>query len=89
MNACPTFAGHRLLRPMILAALLLAGTTGLQAQTLRLRLGADPETLYNVQSISSTVDNVLGTYVLERLVYLDDKGQPQPWLAESWPIASR
>ena len=86
--ARPTFFSRRTVRPLILTALLLAGTTGLQAQTLRLRLGADPETLYNVQSISSTVDNVLGTYVLERLVYLDDKGQPQAWLAESWQVST-
>ena len=73
-----------------LAALLLAAACALPAtaQTLRFRLTADPETLYNVQSISSIVDGVVGTYLTERLVYLDAQGQPQPWLAERWSIAA-
>jgi peptide/nickel transport system substrate-binding protein len=60
-----------------------AGTPGVA----RIRLEIDPEGLYNVQSISLIVSNVLGNFLLERLIYLDDKGQPQPWLAESWQIA--
>lgn len=73
-----------------LAAVLLAAACALPAgaQTLRFRLLADPETLYNVQSISNIVDGVVGTYLTERLVYLDGNGQPQPWLAESWAIAA-
>ncbi len=73
-----------------LAAWLLVGACTLPAaaQTLRFRLPADPETLYNVQSISNIVDVVVGTYLTERLVYLDAKGQPQPWLAERWTIAA-
>ena len=50
----------------------------------RIRLPIDPEGLYNVQSISLVVSNVLGGFLLERLVYLDEAGKPQPWLAESW-----
>jgi peptide/nickel transport system substrate-binding protein len=50
----------------------------------RLRLPIDPEGLYNVQSISLVVSDVLGNYLLESLVYLDEKGQAQPWLAQSW-----
>ena len=53
----------------------------------RLRLPIDPEGLYNVQSISLVVSGVLGNFLLERLVYLDDTGKPQPWLAESWKVA--
>ncbi|SDR19630.1 peptide/nickel transport system substrate-binding protein [Rhizobiales bacterium GAS113] len=53
----------------------------------RLRLGEDPETLYNVKSFSLTVGDVLGPYLLERLVYFDESGQPRPWLAESWTIS--
>jgi len=30
---------------------------------------------------------VLGNFLLERLVYVDDKGLPQPWLAESWQVS--
>ncbi len=36
-----------------------------------------------MQSISLAVSSVLGNYILESLIYLDDKGQAQPWLAES------
>jgi peptide/nickel transport system substrate-binding protein len=49
-----------------------------------IRIEIDPEGLYNVQSISLVVSNVLGGYLLERLVYLDEKGEPKPWLADSW-----
>ncbi len=52
--------------------------------TLTFRLGEDPETLYNVQSISLTVASVLGDQILEGLVYLDEKGLPRPWLSDSW-----
>src|ERR1700712_3688854 len=57
------------------------------AGTARIRLPIDPEGLYNVQSISLVVSSVLGDYLLERLVYLDAKGVPQPWLAEAWTVA--
>jgi peptide/nickel transport system substrate-binding protein len=50
----------------------------------RLRLPIDPEGLYNVQSISSIVSDVLGNFLLESLLYIDEQGMPQPWLAESW-----
>jgi peptide/nickel transport system substrate-binding protein len=53
----------------------------------RVRLGEDPETLYNVKSFSLTVNDVLGSYILERLVYFDADGKPQPWLAESWQVS--
>lgn len=57
------------------------------AGTARIRLPIDPEGLYNVQSISLVVSSVLGNFLLERLVYLDAAGKPQPWLAESWQVA--
>jgi peptide/nickel transport system substrate-binding protein len=56
--------------------------------TANIRLEIDPEGLYNVQSISLIVSNVLGGYLLERLVYLDENGEPKPWLAESWTSSS-
>lgn len=56
-------------------------------ETLHFRLGEDPETLYNVKSVSLTVSSVLGPYLLERLVYFDAGGQAQPWLAQSWTIS--
>jgi peptide/nickel transport system substrate-binding protein len=55
-----------------------------QAASAKLRIEIDPEGLYNVQSISLVVGNVLGSFLVERLVYLDGEGNPQPWLAESW-----
>src|SRR5437868_2078071 len=54
----------------------------------RFRIELDPDDLYNVQSMSLVVSNLLGSFLLERLVYLDDKGQPQPWLAKSWEVGN-
>jgi peptide/nickel transport system substrate-binding protein len=56
-------------------------------QVLHLRLGEDPETLYNVKSISLTVNNTLGSFMIDRLIYFDEEGKPQPWLAESWTVS--
>ncbi|MGF6175433.1 ABC transporter substrate-binding protein [Ensifer sp. 4252] len=53
-------------------------------QLCRFRLSVDPETLYNVQTMSLDVSDVLGSYILESLVYLDPQGKAQPWLADSW-----
>lgn len=62
-----------------------AGSSFAQVEKVaRFRLLIDPEGLYNVQSISLVVSDVLGSYLLESLVYLDEKGQALPWLAESW-----
>jgi peptide/nickel transport system substrate-binding protein len=68
-------AGSLMLAPFVRAA---------TPATANIRLEIDPEGLYNVQSISLIVSNVLGGYLLERLVYLDENGEPKPWLAESW-----
>src|ERR1700729_2937357 len=54
-----------------------------------IRIEIDPEGLYNVQSISLIVSNVLGGYLLERLVYLDEKGEPKPWLPGPPPDRDR
>ncbi len=54
--------------------------------TLHFRLAEDPETLYNVNTISLTADGVMGNYLLERLVFFDAEGKAQPWLAESWEV---
>ncbi len=80
-------------RALLSAALvLLISQSPLRAAergpTLTFRLQEDPETLYNVQSISLTVASVLDDQILEGLVYLDAKGLPQPWLAQSWKIGS-
>jgi peptide/nickel transport system substrate-binding protein len=60
---------------------------GAAEQVLHLRLGEDPETLYNVKSISLTVNSTLGNFILDRLIYFDQEGKPQPWLAESWAVS--
>jgi peptide/nickel transport system substrate-binding protein len=54
---------------------------------LHLRLGEDPETLYNVKSFSLTVANTLGSFLLDRLIYFDADGKPQPWLASGWTVS--
>lgn len=71
-----------------LAALVADPRSGrAAAKELRYRLSEDPETLYNVQSVSLTVNQTLSNYLLERLIYLDASGKPQPWLAESWAFS--
>jgi peptide/nickel transport system substrate-binding protein len=55
--------------------------------TLNLRLSEDPETLYNVKTISLTADGVMGNFLLDRLIYFDREGKPQGWLAESWTVS--
>lgn len=70
----------------VLAAALCV--TSLQAQDLSLRLTEDPETLYNVNTVSLTAGNVINNYFLERLVYFDADGAPQPWLASGWEVSA-
>ncbi len=67
-------------------ALCLA-TAAQAADVLRVRLEEDPDSLYNVQTGSLVANSVLGNFLLERLVYIDVKGLPQPWLAESWQVS--
>jgi peptide/nickel transport system substrate-binding protein len=80
---------HRLFALCATATFLSMAAPGRadEGASLRMRLGEDPETLYNVKSISLTVHDTLGAYLLERLVYFDEKGRPQPWLAESWQVS--
>ena len=58
------------------------------AAVLHVRLEEDPDSLYNVQTGSLVANAVLGNFLLERLVYIDTKGLPQPWLAESWQVSA-
>ena len=78
-------ASRNLLLAGVATAALLAGHAS--AQTLSLRVGEDPETLYNVNTVSLTAGEVINTYVLERLVYFDESGAPQPWLASGWEVS--
>lgn len=73
----------------LVACAVLWGSTVARADddTLRFRLGEDPESLYNIETISLTADLVVNGYILERLVYFDSAGSPQPWLAESWLVS--
>jgi len=54
---------------------------------LRFRLAEDPETLYNVNTVSITANDVMANYLLDRLVYIDGDGKAAPWLAESWVVS--
>jgi peptide/nickel transport system substrate-binding protein len=70
------------------ASVALASNAGAQARKeLRFRLVEDPEMLWSGQSVSLTVNTVIGTYLVERLVYQGADGRPQPWLAESWSFS--
>ena len=73
----------------ILLALLLLWAIPAQAadETLHFRLGEDPETLFSAKTVSLTANQVIGAYLLDRLVYFDAEGHPQPWLATSWTIS--
>ena len=54
--------------------------------TLNFRIQEDPETLYNVDTISITAEGIMANYLLDRLIYFDAEGNVQPWLAESWEV---
>lgn len=58
-----------------------------QSSELHFRLAEEPETLYGVETLSLTASETMGTYITERLVYLDANGRPAPWLAEGWDIS--
>ncbi|MDQ2092489.1 ABC transporter substrate-binding protein [Rhodalgimonas zhirmunskyi] len=68
------------------SAVALFVASGANAETLRFRLGEDPESLYNVETNSLTANTVIASYLLERLVYFDKNGDAKPWLAESWEL---
>ena len=70
-----------------LAALLTASANPATAQTVNLRLGEDPGTLYNIQTVLGTANTIINGYILERLVYFDENGAAKPWLAESWSVS--
>lgn len=55
--------------------------------TIRISAAADTGTL-DLHSISHTNAQWLGRLMFDNLVYLDDRGHPTPWLAESWDISS-
>ncbi|WP_187432264.1 hypothetical protein ROLI_014430 [Roseobacter fucihabitans] len=60
--------------------------TSTAADTLRLRLQEDPESLYNVETTSLTANTVMAEFLLERLVYFDANGNAKPWLADGWEL---
>lgn len=62
-------------------------TASANDDTLYFRLGEDPESLYNLETISLTADAVISTYIVEKLVYFDADGNAKPWLAESWSVS--
>ena len=57
-----------------------------QGGILRLSLGEEPDQLDPARTISLTASDVMQV-VYDRLVYIDDEGLPQPWIAESWEIS--
>lgn len=71
----------------VAALAVCAAAAQAAAQTLSFRIGEDPETLYNVNTVSLTAGEIINTYVLERLVYFDADGAPQPWLASGWDVS--
>lgn len=54
--------------------------------TLRVSVASDTDSL-DMHAISHTNAEWLGRLIYDNLVYLDDKGEPTPWLAKSWDIS--
>lgn len=54
--------------------------------TLKIAMAADPLCL-DPHAISSDTEQILGHLQFDNLTYLDDKGQPSPWLATKWTIS--
>ncbi len=57
------------------------------AKSIHMRLSEDPETLDWAATNSLTANNVLAYFLADRLVYFDENGQAQPWLAKSWEVS--
>ncbi len=55
--------------------------------TLSLAILLDPETLDNTKTTSDTPASILGTFLLEGLVYFDKDGNIKGQLAESWEVS--
>lgn len=68
------------------AAAFQDATEPVQGGMLRLTLGGEPDQLDPARTISLLSSLVMDN-IYESLVYIDDAGLPQPWLAESWEIS--
>ena len=87
-------ARHRLrsrrgLATLVVAGLILAAGAGSAgaAGTFRVAVGVELDTVDPVQTTTTTVANMVD-YVTETLTMLGPDGKIQPWLAESWTVAS-
>ncbi|GAA4588112.1 ABC transporter substrate-binding protein [Planotetraspora phitsanulokensis] len=61
-------------------------TRPVRGGTLNLSMSLDPLCL-DPHAISSDVEQIFGHILTDNLVYLDEKGDPSPWLATSWEIS--
>ncbi len=61
--------------------------TPVNGGTLNLSMSADPLCL-DPHAISSDVEQIFGRILFDNLTYLDQKGNPAPWLAESWQVSA-
>jgi peptide/nickel transport system substrate-binding protein len=91
---------HRVTRSLAIASasLILLGACGppdstaaadskpVSGGTLNLSMSADPLCL-DPHAISSDVEQIFGHILTDNLTYLDDHGQPTPWLATRWEIS--
>jgi peptide/nickel transport system substrate-binding protein len=60
--------------------------TPVSGGTLHLSMSQDPLCL-DPHAISSDVEQIFGHILTDNLVYLDEQGNPSPWLATSWDIS--
>jgi peptide/nickel transport system substrate-binding protein len=63
-----------------------SGVPGRNGGTIRISAAADTGTL-DLHAISHTNAQWLGRLIYDNLVYLDEQGNPTPWLANSWTIS--
>ena len=59
---------------------------GLAADTLHTAIVEDPNSLDPHDTTMAAADEVMAL-IFDRLVYIDDNGEPQPWIAESWEFS--
>lgn len=77
----------RRLGTLALAFLIFGAPVGVaSAETFRIAVGIDPDTMDPVQLTTTTVSNMID-YVVETLSTIDEQGKVHPGLAESWSMS--
>jgi peptide/nickel transport system substrate-binding protein len=81
------FLTKRLCTVAMTFGVVMLGNPALAGGTLKVRSAIEPETLFNGITISGTPNDILGSFLLERLVSLDTNGDLKPWLAKTFSFS--